>query len=68
MRKFTDAVEGGLMNVPSLSGFSSLAFIAALILAPLQARADPNALWRIVHDQCAYRGGGRRETVRDRLP
>lgn len=40
------------MNVLRLSGFSSLAFVAVLTLAPLQARADPNALWRIVHDQC----------------
>ncbi len=23
-----------------------------LVLSPLDARADPNALWRIVHDQC----------------
>jgi CDP-diacylglycerol pyrophosphatase len=53
MRKFTDAVEGGLLNVLRLSGFSSLAFVAALTLAPLQARGDPNALWRIVHGQCA---------------
>jgi CDP-diacylglycerol pyrophosphatase len=41
-----------LLGAVRLPAIPPLAFAAALILAPLQARADPNALWRIVHDQC----------------
>ena len=42
----------GLSRASRLGRVAPLAFIVAVAASSLPAHADPNALWRIVHDGC----------------